>query len=152
MKYIVRLANGGFDLCAYESYLDAAEKSLSGRVEGPGLLNVDRFVPSGPGSFHDSRFVAASVSHAIDSAETKLEITLRGPYFDRRFILSYVGVSLYRMALPGVEDDLLMHEVHAEGDVVFHALVFASGAVIEVQCRRIIFSEFLGAMLRSPIV
>ena len=145
MKYIFRAEGGAFDLTQYEDYLDRERSALVGLVQGPELLSMGRFVPTGPESFHDARFerlVAGASEHEHGEAHaTQLELRLRGPYFDRHFELKYEGVESCTLEVPGPEDDLLMHEIRLEDGLLVHELRFDKERAIKVTCRGIRFSE-----------
>ncbi|MCG8423052.1 MAG: hypothetical protein MJE77_34545 [Proteobacteria bacterium] len=149
MKYIFRDENGAFDLTKYEDYLDREREAFVGLIQGPELLLIDRFVPTGPESFHDARFerlvatTCASEHEGGEAHTTQLELRLKGPYFDRHFALRYDGVVSCSLEMPGPEDDLLMHEVRSEEGLLVHELRFDKEKAVEVKCRRIHFSEEL---------
>ena len=151
MRYVSRESNGGFNLVKYEDYLEQDRISLSSLIQGAELLRIERFVPTGPGSFHDARFDQLFVntcdsSHADSKARgLRVELRLRGPYFDRYFELHYDDVSSLEVELPAPDDDLLMHEVRREGSSLVHELHFDRGKTIEVRCRGLRFVEIPGA-------
>ena len=149
MKYVSRVPDGGFDLVRYEDYLDRERESLAGVVRGAELLTIDRFVPSGPGSLHDARFVHLSVGKGSprqadgESQIVRVELRLKGPYFDRHFELHYEDVASCSFEAPGPEDDLLMHELRSEEGLLIHELLFDKAKTIAVACRALRFVETL---------
>ena len=151
MKYVTRAPSGAFELVQYEDYLERQAGTLAARVHGAPLLQIDRFIPSGPGSFHDSRFKALSVTQsALGGADPKvhsrtIELHLNGPYFDRRFELRYEGVISCIFQLPAPEDDLLMHELSEERGLVTHELQFDQGRSLVIICGELHFGEVLDA-------
>ena len=149
MKYVLRTATGTFDLTRYEEYLEQERGALAACIHGSDLLTVDRFIPTGPGSFHDSRFetivVAAGGTARVGyKAEVlRVELRLRGPYFDRHFELRYQDVASCSLQAPAPLDDLLMHEVRLEHGVLVHELQFDKGKTIAITCREMLFAEKL---------
>jgi hypothetical protein len=151
MKYVSRDPTGAFDLTKYEDYLERERLVLAACIHGAELLTIDRFAPTGPGSFHDGRFERLLVAmgpseHAGSETQTaRAELLLRGPYFDRRFELHYQEVESCRFEAPASEDDLLMHEIRGEHGLLTHELLFDKGKAITVTCRRLRFLEILEA-------
>jgi hypothetical protein len=153
MKYVSRGPTGTFDLIGYEDYLKRERGVLAARMGGADLLTIDRFVPNGPGSFHDARFesllVAASTAER-PSSETpilRVELRLKGPYFDRYFELRYEDVASCSFQMPALTDDLLMHEVRMNDGLLAHEFLFDRGTTIVITCREMRFLEvenFLG--------
>src|SRR5688572_17655838 len=98
MKYILRGPTGGFNLKPYEDYLTRERGALAARTGGTDLLTIDRFFPSGPECFHDARFESLSVLAGgveptkSETPDVRVELRLKGPYFDRHFELMYEGV------------------------------------------------------------
>jgi len=149
MKYISQQSTGAFDLIRYEDYLDREREGLEARISGADLLSIGRFVPTGPGSFHDARFERLSVVTEIrdgggdEEQSLTVELCLKGPFFDRQFHLDYKDVVSCRFGAPAPEDDLLMHEVRIEQGQLLHELRFSGGQTIEIACRELMFSERL---------
>jgi hypothetical protein len=147
MKYILRESTGAFDLTRYEDYLEQQSGTLSAHVHGANLLATDRFVPTGPGSFHDARFerllVATTANSESGHQSIRIELRLRGPYFDRYFDLLYEKVHSCIFRAPNPDDDLLMHEVRTEQGALTHELQFDKGNTIVISCREMHFVETL---------
>jgi hypothetical protein len=149
MNYVSRSPSGVFDLTKYEDYLERERHQLAARIHGADLLAIERFVPTGPGSFHDSRFerliLATGAAESVGSAPQKLrvELQLKGPYFDRYFELRYEDVASCIVQAPVPEDDLLMHEVRSERGILTHELLFERGKIVVISCREMHFIERL---------
>jgi hypothetical protein len=148
MKFIVRDADGAFDLRRYEDYLDREGQSLRARLRGDPLLSLGRFVPSGPESLHDARLASLLVGAPIpeferDGGVLSVELRLKGPYFDRQFELRYEAVSHCSCVIPGATDDLLMHEIVEDRGGLLHELVFDREKTIAIACRSLTFTEVL---------
>lgn len=141
MKYIRRDRFGALDLTEYEDYIEREFAQLDRLLRGGDILAIDRFVPSGPRCFHDSRFETLSAS--TGSADVAVELSLKGPYFDRYFWLRYRQVHRLVFQLPSPDDDLSMHELRCEDDFLVHELQFSSGALVEVVCKLLVFEESL---------
>lgn len=147
MKYIFRDENGAFELSKYEEYLDRERNVLVGLIQGQELLRIDRFVPADGGSFHDARFerfVADKGSPKPGGGAPqapRLELRLKGPFFDRHFELTYDGVESCSFEMPSPEDDLLMHELRLDEGRLVHELWFDHENAIVITCRSIRFSE-----------
>jgi hypothetical protein len=137
MRYLVQRATG-YDLDAYEDYLREARPTLAARVHGDGLLDLERNGLDRR-SLHDARLVGLTVD-----AEGAVELVLRGAWYDRTFHLRYEGVRACAVQLPRPTDDLLVHEVRAEGDGVVHELAFDHGRGVEVTCATLTFTERAG--------
>ena len=131
----------------YEEYLTRERDALTARIHGADLLTINRFVWVGPESFHDARFESLSVATSVTGqgdSETqglRVELCLRGPFFDRYFDLHYEDVSSFTLQAPGPEDDLLMHEVQVERGVLVHEFVFDKEKTIVITCREMRFIE-----------
>ena len=149
MKYVSRGPTGTFNLIEYESYLNRERGALAARMRGADLLTIDRFVPTGPGSFHDARFDSLLVSASTaerSSSETpilRVELRLKGPYFDRYFELRYEDVGSCNFQTPAPNDDLLMHEVRMNDGLLAHEFQFDKGTTIVIICREMRFLERL---------
>ena len=149
MKYVSREPTGIFDLNKYGDYLEQNRGALVGHVQGAELLTIDRFLPTGPRSFHDARFESLLVTSALSGcagpeAQTiRVELRLKGPYFDRFFELHYKDVNSCSFQAPAPADDLLMHEISEEHGVLTHELQFDKGKTIVVTCRELRFLETL---------
>jgi hypothetical protein len=131
----------------YEEYLARERQTLAARIHGADLLTIDRFVPNGPESFHDARFESLSVATSVTghggsaTHGLRVELCLKGPYFDRYYELHYEDVSSFDLQAPGPEDDLLMHEVQIERDVLVHEFLFDKGKTTVIMCRELRFIE-----------
>lgn len=150
MKYITRNQSGGFDLTDYGEYLDKERERLTSVVEGDELLTIDRFTLDRR-SLHDSRLEQLLVAKSANGSQTakqpstRVEIRLKGAYFDREFLLFYEDVRLCTVETPAPEEDLLVHELRLESDGLVHELHFASGKTIELICGRLRFQEAFAA-------
>ena len=149
MKYISRNSSGVFEMRAYEDYLEGESESFLSHVTGANLLAIERFVPTGPESFHDARFesllASTLLAKSTDSeiGALRVDLRLKGPYFDRHFELQYEDVASCKLEAPGPADDLLMHEVRSENGFVIHDFEFDKGKTISIVSRRIRFIERL---------
>jgi hypothetical protein len=79
---------------------------------------------------------------------SRLELRLKGPYFDRYFELQYESIVSCRVELPGSEDDLLMHELRLDDGIIVHELQFDKDKLIVIACRTICFEERPNAAAR----
>jgi hypothetical protein len=145
MKYIFRTADLVYDLTKYEDYLHRLGAMLRSRITGCDLLHWTRLGPAGAETLHDSRLQATRSWHRSESAgdSSCFEVKLKGPYFDRYFVLTYFGVSSVSLSLPAAENDLLVHEVRLEGESLVHELLFDQNHTIQIDCQTIQFEEFL---------
>ncbi len=108
------------------------------------LASLRRLHLSERGSLHDSWLQSSRIDLGDlrqDHAETSIEIVLLGPYHDRHFRLRYLGVAEYRLDSQEPRDDLLVHEIHREGDLWVHEMLFASGSTVHIRCRSMEFRE-----------
>lgn len=142
MKYIKRIGNSGFDLIEYENYLDSEKSELARFVDDESLLSIERMSLTSRGSFHDARLLDVRVQ-AVDEGAFDVKIDLAGPYFDRRFHLTYLDVRTLQVDLPGRKSDLLGHEVRVESGLVCHEFLFDGEKVWTITCSKILFSEEL---------
>jgi len=151
VKYVSRGPIGVWDLTEYGNYLERERGELGAHIGGANLLTIDRFIPTGPGSLHDSRFeslVISTVEPGPAGSETQIlrvELRLKGPYFDRHFELRYEDVGFCSFQAPAPKDDLLMHEVWMEHGIVTHELQFDKGKTIAISCREMRFLERLNS-------
>ena len=143
MKYISSNASGAFDLVQYEDYLDEQREHIARRIEGDELLTIDRFGLSDPGSFHDARLEHLSVTTSGAGPKSQIELRLKGPYFDRHFELLYEEVVSCKVDVPTRGEDLIIHEIRLQKDLLAHELLFSGGYKIEILCGKLWFREIL---------
>ena len=143
MKYIKKQGPSSFDLTAYETYLEAERSAIQVGIKGDDLLADERFSLSGRGSFHDARISKILLREDSETGDAVLSFELKGPYFDRYFCLEYMQPRNWDISLPGLDDDLLIHEVRREDSLFVHEIVFANDHIIIVPCMQIYFKEVI---------
>jgi len=123
----------------YERYLQHHGDVLARFVHGD-ILRVDRN-GFGEQSLHDSRVLAFKIS--VGESTSNATLLLRGPYFDRVFRLTYHGLIAWSVALPGPDDDLLVHEIRLDGVAMVHEIAFDHDCGFELRFQRLDFQELI---------
>jgi|GEM_PF-1788161 len=136
MKYIHRNEDGVVSYDKYAAYLEEHRAQLSNVVDVE-LLRMERFVPPGRESLHDARLLSV----VVDDEKKSIQLEFKGPYFDRGFVFTYEGVESAELGEPSPTDDILVHEVRLEGELLEHELHFHHDHHMRVVCRRIRFEE-----------
>ena len=155
MDYIYKHP-GRIDYPSYQRYLESIRDKLPGHIYSF-AADINHFNFESHISLHDAWLETLTVK-AVATGKRKeirdleINLTLLGPFQDRRILLHYTGVAQYSFAALSQPDrsahqqsalgDLLTHEIRLGRDGLFiHELLFDHDAHFFVECVDIMHSE-----------
>jgi hypothetical protein len=157
MEYI-HTKPGEIDWGIYEKYIQSIRKKLPEQVYAF-ASNPNNFNFQSHSSLHDSWLESLIVKEVAtgkrnEIRKMEIEISLLGPFHDRRILLRYTGVTQYSFVAPPQYDeprykhtahgDLFTHEVRlGHNGLIVHELLFERDAVLLIECSDIKHSEIL---------
>jgi hypothetical protein len=158
LKFVHQNSAGIWQLDRYFEYLGIVRERLAPHVAAF-ALPAERYSLDSPHSLHDAWLEALIVEELAaggrgEQRNTRITARLLGAYHDRWHELTYSGVRRYRVeagAAQGGHSDLLVHEVRiGDAGLLTHELLFASGAVIDLECEDLRYVERLRESSAGP--
>ncbi len=156
MEHIISRDVNGIDFNKYLKYLNAIKSQLPAHIYAF-ASNPSHFDLDSPTSLHDAWLESCTVRERANGERNEIrrleiDLTLLGPFHDRRIHFHYSGVRSYRLDAP-VGDakfeqkghgDIFTHEIRLSHDgLLIHELLFERGAIFIIECLDIHHSEEL---------
>ncbi|HSY17557.1 MAG TPA: hypothetical protein VK815_04445 [Candidatus Acidoferrales bacterium] len=157
MEYI-HTKPGEIDWGIYEKYIQSIRQKLPEHIYAF-AVNPNNYNFGSHSSLHDSWLESLVVKETAagnrnEIRKLEVEITLFGPFHDRRIHLRYTGVTQYSFVAPPRHDDpryqhtahgdLFTHEIRlGHGGLFVHELLFERDAVLFIECSDIKHWEVL---------
>jgi hypothetical protein len=158
LKLIHQDSAGTWQLERYFDYLSSVRERLAPHVAAF-ALPAERYSLDSPHSLHDAWLESLIIEDLAaggrgEERNTRIVVRLLGAYHDRWHELTYTGVRRYRIeggAARGEHSDLLVHELRiGDAGLLAHELLFASGAVIDLECEDLRYAERLRESSGGP--
>ncbi len=156
MEHIINSRIDKIDFDRYLKYVDSVRSKLPAHVYAF-ASDPHHFDLSSHSSLHDAWLETCNVRERASGERNQvrrleIEITLLGPFHDRRIYLSYKGVTRYSFDVPTRDGklenkghgDLHTHEIRLSPEgLIIHELMFERGATFLIECSDIQHSEEL---------
>jgi hypothetical protein len=158
LRLVHRDSAGTWQLDQYFEYLGTIRERLAPHVVAF-ALPAERYSLDSPHSLHDAWLESLIIEELASGARgeqrnLRIAIRLLGAYHDRYHELNYMGVRRYRIevgAAQGGHSELLVHELRiGDAGLLGHELLFASGAVIDLECEDLRYTERLRESSAGP--
>jgi hypothetical protein len=158
LRLVYQNSAGIWQLDRYFDYLDSVREHLAPHVAAF-ALPAERYSLDSPHSLHDAWLESLIIEELAagergEQRSTRIAVRLLGAYRDRWHELTYSGVRSYRIAAgaaQGGHSDLLVHEVRiGDAGLLAHEFLFASGAVINLECEDLCYVERLRESSAGP--
>ena len=148
MKYIIENELGFTTYDNYFKYVDSIKSSLSEKLYSF-ASDPERYDLRSQKTLHDAWIEHIEVNYRSTGCDEvrKIDIalTLLGQHHDRKHQLLYKGVHSYsfkNMDSNGrINNDLLLHEIRLEGELIAHEIIFDNGVEILITCFDITHDE-----------
>ena len=156
MEHIINPEIEGIDFTRYSTYIASIRDKIPPHVYSF-ASDPCYFDLSSHSSLHDAWLESLTVRELASGASKEIrrmevDISLLGPFHDRRIHLHYTGVTRYTFGAPPqygeprfehtAHGDLLTHEIRLGHDgLIIHELLFESGATFLIECSDLIHSE-----------
>jgi hypothetical protein len=147
MEHIINSEVGGIDFDKYLKYVNSIKSKLPAHIYAF-ASDSGHFDFESHTSLHDAwietwsvRETAAGEGNEIRGLE--IDLSLLGPFHDRRIHLRYTGVKSYKFDVPSKNNkfgdkghgDLYTHEIRLSHDgLLIHELLFERGATFLIEC------------------